>query len=179
MEVRSMASEMEILRVLKILGDIYPSYHLSSSAVEVYVRLLADLPGEVLEQAALEHISRSTYFPAIAELRSATFDIIEAITPLPTDYEAWAEVQAETRRVGHVGLPQFSHGLIEQVVGLLGWRYLCLSENPVADRSHFIQAYQALRANKQRDMRRLQVVGEFIIAAKSAEKALLASKASG
>jgi hypothetical protein len=174
MEVFSMASEMEVLRVLKILGDIYPSYHLSSSAVEIYVRLLADLPGEVLEQAALEHISLSTFFPAIAELRSAAFDILEAITPLPSDYEAWAEVQAEIRRVGHVGQPQFSHELTDKVVALLGWRYLCLSENPVADRSHFIQAYQALRNGKQQELRRLQVVGEFIVALKAAGKPLLA-----
>jgi hypothetical protein len=168
-----MANEIEILKTLKILGDIYSNYHLSSSAVEVYVHLLADIPGEVLEQAALEHISRSTYFPTIAELRTAAFDILEAISPMPTDYEAWAEVQAEIRRVGNAGQPQFSHALIARTVNLLGWRYLCLSENPVADRSHFIQAYQALRENARRETRRLQLVTEFIAALKSPERLLL------
>jgi hypothetical protein len=177
-EAFSMASEMETLRVLKILGDVYPSYRLSSAAVEIYVRLLADVPGYVLEQAALEHISHSTYFPAIAELRSAAFDILEAISPLPSDYEAWAEVQAEIRRAGHYGRPQFSHVLIEQVVGLLGWRYLCLSENPVADRSHFIQAYGALNENQRRESRRLQAVGEFIVALRATRNPLLTNKAS-
>jgi hypothetical protein len=171
-----MASEIEILRVLKILGDVYSSYHLSSSAVEVYVRLLADIPGEVLERAALEHISRSNYFPAIAELRSAAFDILEAISPIPTDYEAWGEVQSEIRRVGHVGQPQFSHELIARAVELLGWRYLCLSENPVADRAHFVQAYQALREGKRRDTRRLQIVGDFIIALRSSATPLLPAR---
>ena len=168
-----MATEIEILRVLKILGDIYPSFHLSSSAIEVYVQLLADIPGPVLEQAALEHISRSAFFPAIAELRSAAFSILEAADPIPTDYEAWAEVQAEIRRVGHCGQPQFENPLAEQVVRQLGWRYLCLSENPVADRAHFVHAYQAMAERQRHSARRLQVVTEFIATLKAADRPLL------
>ncbi|MFZ6027796.1 MAG: hypothetical protein ACOYYS_08785 [Chloroflexota bacterium] len=161
-----MTNEIEILKALKILGDVYSNSRLSSSSVEVYVQLLADIPAEVLEQAAIEHISRSTYFPTIAELRAAAFDILEAVDPIPTDYEAWAEVQAEIRRVGNAGQPQFSHALVARAVQLFGWRYLCLSENPVADRSHFIQAYQALRENARRESRRAQRVTEFILALK-------------
>ncbi|MFZ6029376.1 MAG: hypothetical protein ACOYYS_16820 [Chloroflexota bacterium] len=61
-----------------------------------------------------------------------------------------------------------------QAVGLFGWRYLCLSENPVADRSHFIQAYQALRENARREGRRAQQVTEFIAALKCPGRRLLA-----
>ena len=168
-----MATEIEILRVLKTLGDIYPSFHLSSSAIEVYVQLLADIPGVVLEQAALEHISRSTFFPTIAELRSAAFDILEAANPTPTDYEAWSEVQAEIRRVGHCGQPQFTNLLAAQAVDQLGWRYLCLSENPVADRAHFVQAYQALAERQRHSTRRLQCVTGFIATLKTAGPAQL------
>lgn len=170
-----MADEIEILQVLKILEDVYSSYRLSSDAVEVYVQLLADVPGEVLKQAALDYISRSTFFPAIAELRTAAFDIIEAIHPIPMDYEAWAEVQAEIRRVGYIGQPQFSHTLIAKAVELLGWRYLCLSENPVADRAHFVQAYQALREGTRRDTRRLQLVHQFIAALQVQDQPQLSS----
>ncbi len=170
-----MATEIETLRVLKILGDIYPSFHLSSSAIEVYVQVLADIPGPVLEQAALDHISRSTFFPAVAELRSAAFGILEAADPTPTDYEAWAEVQAEIRRVGHAGKPQFQNPLAAKVVDQLGWRYLCLSENPVADRAHFVQAYQALAERLRLSTRRLQAVTQFIAVLKAADQPLLSS----
>lgn len=161
-----MANQIEVLRVLKILGDIYPTFHLNSSAVEIYVQLLADIPGAVLEQAALEHISHSTFFPAIAELRSAAFDILESANPIPSDYEAWAEVQAEIRRIGHCSQPVFTNPLVKQVVEQLGWRYLCLSDNPVADRAHFIQAYQVLAERQRKDARRLQLVADFITALK-------------
>jgi hypothetical protein len=157
-----MATEIETLRVLKILGDVYPSFQLSSSAIEVYVQLLADIPGPVLEQAALDHISRSTFFPAIAELRSAAFGILEAADPIPTDYEAWSVVQDEIRRVGHCSQPQLKNPLAAQVVQQLGWRYLCFSENPVADRAHFVQAYQALAERQRHSVRRLHVVTKFI-----------------
>ena len=170
-----LATEIETLRVIKILGDVYPSFQLSSSAIEIYVRLLADIPGFVLEQAALDHISYSNFFPSIAELRSAAFSIIEAVDPIPTSYEAWSEVQAEIQRVGHCNNPQFDNLITAQVVEQLGWRYLCLSENPVSDRSHFVQAYQELAERQRNSAHRLQLVAEFIAALKAAGHPKLAT----
>ena len=170
-----MATEIEILRVLKILGDVYPTYQLSSSAIEVYVRLLADIPGCVLEQSALDHISRSRFFPCIAELRSAAFSIIDATEPIPTEYEAWSEVQAEIHRVGHCNHPQLDNPIATKVVEQLGWRYLCLSENPVADRAHFVQAYQALAERERSSAHRLPMVIEFIAELKAADHPKLTS----
>jgi hypothetical protein len=164
-----MATEIETLRVLKILGDVYPYYQLSSSAIEVYVRLLADISGPVLEQSALEHISHSKFFPSIAELRSAAFSIIEAANPIPSEYEAWSEVQAEIQQVGHCNQPHFTNPITAQVVEQLGWRTLCLSENPVADRAHFVQAYLAVAERQRYSARRLPVVSDFIAALKSAD----------
>lgn len=157
-----MATQIDVLRVLKILGDVYPNFHLSSSAVEVYIQLLADISPPVLEQAALDHISRSTFFPAVAELRNAAYDILEEADPCPSDFQAWSEVQDEIRRTGHYGEPEFSHPLIEQAVDMFGWRYLCLSTNHVADRAHFVQAFQALVEKRRRDTRRLEQTIEFI-----------------
>jgi len=55
----------------------------------------------------------------------------------------------------------------------LGWRYLCFSENPVADRAHFVQAYQALAERQRYSTRRLQAVTQFIAALKAAHQPLL------
>jgi hypothetical protein len=170
MEVFPMATEIEILRMLKILGDVYPSFQLSSSAIEVYVRLLDDVPGSVLEKSALDHISRSTFFPSIAELRSAAFSIIEATSPIPTEYEAWSDLQAEIYRVGYCYHPHFNNPITSQVVEQLGWRYLCLSENPMADRAHFVQAYQSLAERERNSSHRLQIVNEFIDALKASDQ---------
>jgi hypothetical protein len=174
-EAFPLATEIETLRVLKILGDVYPTYKLSRSGVEVYVQLLADIPGAMLEQSALDHISHSTFFPSIAELRSAAFSIIEAIDPAPTEYEAWSAVQVEIHRVGYCNQPQFDNPITAQVVEQLGWRYLCLSENPVADRAHFVQAYQALAERERISSHRLQTVTEFIASLKATNHPKLTS----
>jgi hypothetical protein len=126
------------------------------------VQLLADIPGAMLEQSSMEHISHSTFFPSIAELRSAAFSIIEAAHPVPTAYEAWSEVQALIQHVGHYNHPIFDNPITAQVVNQLSWRYLCLSENPVADRAHFIQAYQVLIEREKNSDHRLPMVNEFI-----------------
>jgi hypothetical protein len=175
MEAFPMASEIEILRVLKILGDVYPSYNLSSSAIEIYVQLLADIPGAVLEQSSMEHMSRSTFFPSIAELRSAAFSIIEAAHPVPTAYEAWSEVQALIQNTGHYNDPIFDNPITAQVVKQLSWRYLCLSDNPVADRAHFIQAYQFLVERERNLDHRLPMVREFISVLKASHHPMLSS----
>ena len=175
MEVFPMASEIEILRVLKTLGDVFPSFRLSSSAIEINVQLLVDIPGAVLEQSSMEHMSRSSFFPSIAELRSAAFSIIDAAQPVPTAYEAWSEVQELIQHTGHYNLPKFDNPITAQVVKQLNWRYLCLSNNPVADRAHFIQAYQALVERERNSEHRLPMVREFISELKAGHPPKLSS----
>ena len=57
----------------------------------------------------------------------------EAVHPVPTDYEGWAEVQAEIQRVGHYGQPQFENPLVAQVVESLGLIGRQEARKPVAD----------------------------------------------
>lgn len=157
-----MSDSQEILHVLALLGAVYPGFELKELTVEVYLRLLSDIPADLLEQAALDHVSRSTFFPTIAELRSAAFGLLEAAHPALDAHSAWLEVQAEIERVGRKGEPHFSTPLIEQAVEALGWRNLCLSDNPVAERAHFVQTYQAVIEQGRQSARRLPEVRKYI-----------------
>lgn len=157
-----MSEPQEILRVLALLGAVYPGFELKELTVEVYIRLLRDLPAPALEQAALDHISRSKFFPTIAELRSSAFDLLETAHPAPEAHSAWLEVQAEIERVGRKGQPEFSSPLVQQAVEALGWQNLCNSDNPVAERSHFVQVYQAAIGRERQSARRLPEVQTFI-----------------
>jgi hypothetical protein len=175
MEVSLMATELEILSVLKILGDVYPSYKLTGAAIEMYVQLLADIQARVLEQSALDHISRSSFFPSIAELRLAAFRLLELARPLPSEYDAWADVQAEIKRVGYRGQPHFTNPITSKVVKQLGWGYLCHSDNQVSDRAHFIQAYQVLAERVHTAESRLPSISEFIAKLESTDYPMLDS----
>ncbi len=166
-----MANPAEVLKNLALLCSAFPTFTLKSATNDLYIQLLADIPEQALRQAVLEHISRSTYFPTVAELRQAAFELIEASSPIPNEYEAWSEVEKEIQRCGHYGEPEFSHALIARSVELLGWRYLCLSENPVSDRAQFLKAYAGLVESARKDARRLPEVRGYIAALQGGKRA--------
>lgn len=142
----------------------YPNFVFDKPVIGIYVEMLSDIPASIVLAAAQEHISRKAFFPTISELREAAFGLIEAAQQLPDPYQAWAEVKQAMKQVGHKGSPAFSHPLIGQVVDLFGWVDLCQSDNVVADRSHFVEAYQRRLASFQNEQRRLPDVQQALLA---------------
>lgn len=161
-----MASKKSILAVLHWL-DVHSEQVLQESHIPLYFLILADLPDEVLPQAALMHTSRSHYFPHPSELRKAALEILQARHPVPDAYEAWGEVNAEIERSGYLGRPSFSHELIERAVAALGWRHLCLSPDRMSDRANFLQAYRALQEKHFRELAWPEAVRQFIASGES------------
>ena len=45
-------------------------------------------------------------------------------------------------------MPKFKDPLIQKAVDIMGWKELCLSENQVADRAHFMKIYDKLVERK-------------------------------
>ncbi len=112
------------------------------------MRCLGDLPLRALEAAVLMHVSTNRWFPTIAELREAALSVREG--GIPTAVEAWAEVMKAFEFVGYYGIPQWSHPAITKTVDAMGWQNLCLSENAMADRAHFMRLYETY-AKRLRD----------------------------
>jgi hypothetical protein len=63
--------------------------------------------------------------------------------------EAWAICLREIRRVGSYDYPKSLDPLIEKVISIMGWRDLCLSDNMIADRAHFMKIYDNLVIRKR------------------------------
>lgn len=59
--------------------------------------------------------------------------------------EAWQVVLKEVSRIGSYGTPVFEDKLIERSVNALGWKNICLSENQIADRAHFMKIYDTMQ----------------------------------
>lgn len=143
----------EALKILSVLSAAYPNFQLTEETGELYIRLLSDLPYEKLQAAVLAHIAQSKYFPTIAELRKIATELIPD-ERIPSPMEAWGEVMKQIRNVGHYGTPTWSHPVIAKTVSAFGWRELCFSENPVADRAHFLKMYEqyAERVKQEQQM---------------------------
>ena len=69
-------------------GQAYPNQGVSRETLDIYVRMLEDIPADLLWQAAERHMAQSNYFPRIAELHSqaarlAGTDSFHSLPPPP------------------------------------------------------------------------------------------------
>lgn len=139
-------SEQGVFKCFKILISAYPGTEIDESTGKLYTQLLADIPDNILEAAVLDHITRSIWFPKVAELRTACSELSYGTGRYAPDaYESWSEVARKIPAYGRDNRPEFSHPLIERTVDALGWRNLCLSTNQVSDRARFIEAFDRLK----------------------------------
>lgn len=167
---------------------------LQGTTVALYRRLLADLDGNMLLAAAHQHIADSKWFPTVAELREGALALSASSAGIPTAMEAWGEVvkalnprlvyhhcetgkaiesaevyEAHRQTCRECGwrheTPAFSVPLIEQAVNHLGGlKRLARSDNEVADRAHFMRAYDQLAARETKEQKMLPEVRQQVAA---------------
>jgi hypothetical protein len=151
-----MAEPKDIDQIINMFEAAFPNFKPREYTKEIYWQTLKDLPSDELKAAVLHCITESgrAFAPSIGEIRGAVSDLRRASANVPSVYDAWQEVCREISSTGSYGTPAFTSPLIERVVKNLGWRNLCMSENQVADRARFVQAYEQLleRAVKENMM---------------------------
>jgi len=168
------ATERALLECFAVLGAAYPNFNATRETITVYHRVLSDLPDELLQTACLDAISKSRFFPTVAELRDAAIAIRTNRLALPSPFEAWEEICAEMRRVGYMGAPKFSHPWITNSVRQIGgWQRLCLSENAIADRARFFEAMDDARRRNDLQEHTLPQVRELALRLAGPKRALL------
>ncbi len=153
-----MAEKGFVAKTCGLLAAAYPHFELREQTVEVYVMAFHDVPEQVLEAAAKDCITTNKFFPSVAELRDRCFEIFTGARYAPSAYDAWAEVIGAISTHDALHRPSFSTPAINRALqGIGGWRHVCLSENIVADRARFYQAYESIL---RRDMRQAKMLPE-------------------
>ena len=133
-------SNRRIAAALVPLLVTWPTEGMPAERLKAYELVLGDLEPELLEAAVVQCLATCRFFPRPAEIRDAAFDLRKT---KPSCYDSWAEVTEQIRHKGLYGRPEFSDPAIEDAVRQVGgWQMLCLSENPVADRARFVEAYE-------------------------------------
>ena len=144
----------ELVKVFSIFSVVYSKFIQPGKEeimLEVWHSMLRQYPYELVRYAAETHIKSSQFPPTI-------HDIIKHIE----DYEnigkvdgmtAWGQVTKAIRQYGYYRQTEAMQSLpadVSAVVSSMGWQTLCMSENDMADRAHFIKAYDAMqRRDKQ------------------------------
>jgi len=158
----------------------------------VYLDVLHDIPIDLLETAARQCLATLKWFPKPAEIREQALQLVLISLGIPNANDAWAEVtkrMQNTFRVRRIGdriqvaitgmyeetpggyLTQrqptandWSTPLIQKAIdGIGGWRTLRASDNPIADRSQFIAAYERYSMRHMQAARMLPETREAVL----------------
>ena len=188
-----MATNDEIKGVLKMLAAAYPNYGLTPETVVIYASLLGDIPAGTLRAAALKAATSCKFFPSVYELREAAGQLIAEVQGVPSAFQAWDELlragNGWTSELSENTDPEtrhncpwvvtrrrftFSHPLVKRVAEMLGWpNRFPDAETMMADRAHFLRAYESELRRASEQMVRLPELNSFV----AQEKARLAAPA--
>lgn len=118
-----------------------------------YANALLDLDVDAARAAVSSIVLTEEWIPTIAALRATAAELAQGRAR--SGDEAWGDVVEAQRRFGSYRAPgvdfEFADPLVAEVVRRFGWDELCKSENQIADRAHFMRAYDDLAAAAARD----------------------------
>lgn len=140
----------EVAKLLAILAASYPKFEVDDLKVHVWHEMLGDLDYSIASMAIKKLIMQNTFPPAIAEVRKAA-----AVLTGPeqvTGSEAWGEVIRAIRNYGYYREEEALASMsptTARVVRYMGWREICLSEEPPGVlRGQFLKMYEQV-ANRE------------------------------
>lgn len=141
----------QFLKIAATMKSIWPSENFlpDEYALKVWYKLLQDIPYTNLGTAVHMLAVRTKFPPSVAEIR----EMVYQAQNVGEDWsEAWGNVMTAISRFGQYQEEEAMAVLSDKaaaVVRQLGWKSLCQSNNPVADRAHFQRAYEALQRREK------------------------------
>jgi hypothetical protein len=158
----------------------------------IYYDVLHDIPLDLLQSAARECVATLKWFPKAAEIREQALQLVMIALGIPTANDAWAEVTRrmqnsfrvrqvdgkvavaitgmyEQAPAGHLvrrspNAEDWSTPIIQKAIdGIGGWAALQRSDNPIADRSQFIRAYERYSMRQMQVARMLPATKQAIL----------------
>lgn len=145
-------NEKEFATLSMAIRTYYPKENIlpNKEAMQLWFRELQDIPFPVAEASLRKWVSTNKWSPSIADIRELSANVQNG--DIPDWGEGWEEVQRAIRKHGMYnvkGAMDSFTPLTRQVVERLGFRNICVSENPMAERANFRQCYEILAKREQ------------------------------
>lgn len=144
-------TQEEFGRIALAISKYYPQNSALSdkTAVRLWYEQLKDLDYSAISLAVSRWVQVEKWPPTIADLRKECQKVTGGEAALWVD--EWDKVSIGVRsRFGRYmekeALESFSP-ITRRVVKAIGWKNLCDSENPMADRAHFERMYTAIASD--------------------------------
>lgn len=149
---------MKQTEVIKLIGLCsvnyrnWPEKDKEEMTVFLWSKMLSDVDFEVAQAAVEKYLAESSFPPTIADIRQRIADL--TVFPEKTSIEAWGDVKEAIRKYGsyrEADAMKSLMGVTRKVVESIGFRTLCLSENEMADRAHFLKVYDTLAKREHQE----------------------------
>lgn len=141
----------ETVQLLAVVNAAFPNMQVTEATVKLWHELLGDLDFNLAIAATKKLILESSYPPTIADIRKRAAEIM---TPQEIDAaEAWGEVERAIRKYGYYCESEALESMspqVARVVRYIGWREICLSEEPGVVRGQFLKMYQQVSEREQK-----------------------------
>lgn len=128
----------------------YENFLPDAEAVKTWFMLLEDIPFDVAQAAIHKYCMINKKVPTVADIREMAASV--ALPEIPDWGEAWEQTIRAIRKYGHYRQADAMASLdplTRKTVERLGFRNLCASENPTADRANFRSVYEMLAKREQ------------------------------
>lgn len=146
-------TKAEVAMILTVLAAVYPKFEVDDLKVQVWHEMLGDLDYATANMAVKKLILENTFPPSIAEVRKAAAEIMNP--DVMTAAEAWGEVERAVRAYGYYQETEALASLpprVAKVVRLIGWREICLNEEPGVVRGQFLKMYAQVAEREQKEL---------------------------
>jgi hypothetical protein len=142
----------EALTLIEILAATYPNQRQftdpmqAAKTAKVWASLLEDIPVKLALAAVKKHCMISKFPPTIAEIRERATEIVNPETEISAA-EAWGRVTKAISNFGsyrEVEALESLPNIVRKVVTTIGWKDICLSEEPDTIRAQFRMAFEKI-----------------------------------
>lgn len=131
--------------------------------IALWGQMLEDVSFEIAQVAVQKYMSESVYPPTIADIRARIADI--TVFREKPGIEAWGDVKTAIRKYGVYNEEKAMNslmGVTRKVVESMGFRTICMSENEMADRAHFLKVYDTIAERERQDALMLKSTRDLI-----------------
>lgn len=162
-------TETTVKKIMALFNEEYPNkFVVSVERERLWVQLLRDCPSNAIEAAAYHLVSiREDWPPSVATVRITAIRILEGELSPPSASEAWEHVQLKIQNK-NIELTDLEKLALKQTGSIFDLRH---SSNQIADRSRFLQAFEACLKKRDEDWMTTPRVKQFV--QKIAENKLL------
>ncbi len=141
------------IKCIQVLENSYDRFNITTDKTKLmlWYEMLGDRSEIEFMLGVKKYISSNEFPPTIAGINKSIADI--TTSNAPDGMEAWNELQMAIRRFGMYREQEALESLSNRtrnVVKALGFKNLCISENQMADRAHFLKMFESM-SSRERD----------------------------